>query len=410
MKRFVAIAVLFLLSAITVNARERFFQVQSIDTMKFSRDVAREKLTDPFYDKEIYTQVKNIAATGATHVAVATPYDDEFIPFLTRWVTAARTYHLNVWFRGNFSGWEGWFDYPKIDRRTHLEKTIAFITKNPRLFEDGDIFTACPECENGGPGDPRQTQDYSGFKSFLIEENNVVQKTFQKIGKKVTTNYYSMNGDVANAIMNKETTAALGGVVTVDHYVSKTTKLVTDLKKFANQSGGSVVLGEFGAPIPDLQGEMTETEQAVWIKNTLSSLVTVPQLISVNYWTNKGSSTELWNEDNSPKKAVKALTEYYTPYNLTGTVRDAAGTPLNGATVQGVERKTSTQNGHYILPVLEGEMVKFSKDGYLPAMTVVSAHDSLDVQRDIVLNKPYASQAKNKIMEFFTYLQALFSR
>src|SRR3972149_11347222 len=101
----------------TILARERFFQVQSIDTMKYSRDVAREKLKDFSYDKEIETQVKNIAETGASHVAIATPYDDEFLPFLRRWVKAAREKGLNVWFRGNFSGWENWFDYEKFTDR-----------------------------------------------------------------------------------------------------------------------------------------------------------------------------------------------------------------------------------------------------------------------------------------------------
>ena len=143
----------------TIFARERFFQVQSIDTMKYSRDTAREKLKDVKFDEVIDAQIKNIAATGATHVSLGTPYDEEFLPFLKRWVAAARKYGLKVWFRGNWSGWENWFDYPKFkDGKVHSEKTKKFILENSNLFEDGDVFTACPECENGGPGDPRITK------------------------------------------------------------------------------------------------------------------------------------------------------------------------------------------------------------------------------------------------------------
>src|SRR5581483_10587790 len=133
---------------------------------------------------------------------------------------AARHHNLHVWFRGNFSGWEGWFNYPSINRATHQEKIAGFITAHPDLFADGDIFTACPECENGGPGDPRQTGDVAGFRQFLIDEYRATQEAFASINKKVQSNYDSMNYDVAMLVMDKETTAALGGIVVIDHYIA----------------------------------------------------------------------------------------------------------------------------------------------------------------------------------------------
>src|SRR3989344_9177099 len=83
-----------------LTPQNRFFEVQSIDTMKYSRDTAGEMLTKPSFDDVIDQQVKNIAGTGATHVAIGTPYDNQFIPFLARWVKVARRYKLKVWFRG----------------------------------------------------------------------------------------------------------------------------------------------------------------------------------------------------------------------------------------------------------------------------------------------------------------------
>ena len=53
---------------------DRFFRVQSIDTMKYSRDRARNEVTD-VVRLDIDQQIGRIAATGATHIAVATPYD-----------------------------------------------------------------------------------------------------------------------------------------------------------------------------------------------------------------------------------------------------------------------------------------------------------------------------------------------
>src|SRR5437764_393443 len=85
------------------------WKYQCIDTMKVSRDEARLLAHDKNAQKEIAQQMEEIKKLGANCVAIGTPYDKEFIPILTIWVTEARKQHLHIWFRGNFSGWEGWF-------------------------------------------------------------------------------------------------------------------------------------------------------------------------------------------------------------------------------------------------------------------------------------------------------------
>lgn len=289
-----------------------YWDVRSVDTVKYSRDIAREKLNDPLFDQVIALQVKNIAQTGATHVAIGTPYDAEFIPFLEKWVTEARKNRLHVWFRGNLSGWEGWFGYKKLDRSAHTIGIESFILSNPGLFEDGDILTTCTECENGGPGDPRMNGDVSGHRAFLIDEYQRSTKAFEKIGKKVATNYFSMNGDVAKLVMDKETTKALDGIVVIDHYVKTIERLDDDITKLAEMSGGRVVLGEWGVPIPDIHGKMTESQQAKWIADAFELLKNNPHLVGINYWTNMGSSTELWNEDGSARKSVEIVQRFYS--------------------------------------------------------------------------------------------------
>lgn len=286
--------------------------VRSIDTVKYSRDISREKLNDPTFYAQIDKQVANISSTGATHVALGTPYDGEFIPILTLWVKSARAHNLKVWFRGNFSGWEGWFNYPKIDRQAHLAATKDFITKHKELFADGDIFSACPECENGGPGDPRTTRDVSGARNFLIDEYKICLNGFSNINIKASCNFDSMNYDVATLIMDKDTTKALGGVVVIDHYVKTPEKLKSDIEVLATKSGGKIVLGEFGVPIPDINGKLTESEQADWLEKALSLLSTDQNLIGLNYWVNVGGSTELWDANGNPKKAVVNITKYYS--------------------------------------------------------------------------------------------------
>ncbi len=353
-----------------------WWKFQSIDTMKYSRDVAREKLNDPSFDLIINRQIEAIASTGATHVAIATPYDEEFNPILTRWVNAARRHGLKVWFRGNWSGWEKWFEYPGITREEHLAKTDKFIRENEDLFEDGDVFSACPECENGGPGDPRMNGDVAGHRKFLIDEHVATQRAFKSINKKVSTSYNSMNGDVARLVMNRETTKALGGIVTIDHYVATPEKLVNDIGEIARSSGGKIVLGEFGAPIPDIHGKMTNEEQAQWIERALGMLIDTPELVGLNYWTNTGSSTELWNGDGVPRPAVSVITKYYNTDVVKVKIIDETGSKIKDASVAlGSREFSSNKDGDYLIPYLgNNSSLSVNSQGFYPM--VVDLNDS----------------------------------
>jgi hypothetical protein len=343
------IAVIVLLSwshtnvSFGANNDVRIWEIQSIDTMKFSRDIAREKLRDTSFEKEIETQVSNIAKTGVTHIAISTPYDDEFVSFLRSWVKAARKNNIKVWFRGNLSGWEGWFGYAKITREEHTAKIAEFIRKYPELFEDGDMLSSCPECENGGPGDPRMTGDVKEYRAFLINEYKATQQAFKEIGKKVNTSTFSMNGDVARLVMDEDTTRNLGGVVTIDHYVKTVDKLIADIDSLAQQSKGKILLGEFGAPIPDIHGNFSDEEQEAWIKQALDRISRDHNVIGINYWVNKGSSTEIWDDTNTPKKAVSVIQKYFTPTKRTLVVKNELGNFINEPSVV-TSRGTFTGN------------------------------------------------------------------
>lgn len=326
-------SLLFPGNTLAVSTRATWWEIQSIDTMKDSRDLAREKLNDQSYDVVIDNYVSAIAASGATHVAIGTPYDEEFVPYMRRWVASARKYRLSVWFRGNWSGWEGWFNYPKITRAQHLEKTRNFILKHPDLFVDGDLFSSCPECENGGPGDPRKTGDVKGFREFFKSLYQTTKSSFSDIKVDVQSNLFSVNGDVAKLVMDPATTSALGGIVVVDHYVTDPNQLVADLDDYARISQGKVVLGEFGAPIPDLHPQMNATAQAEWIKTVLSGISKSNNVVGLNYWTGFNSSTKIWNNDGLPRPAVSVLYDYYVPRQVVFTVTNEIGQPIKTAQV-----------------------------------------------------------------------------
>lgn len=288
-----------------------YLEIRSIDTMKYSRDLAREKLSDTSFDKVIDKQLADIASAGANYVAIDTPYDPEFLPFLQRWVNAARKHKLKIWFRGNFSGWERWFDYPSIDMNAHIKNTRDFILNNENLFMDGDIFTPCPECENGVDMGENIYKHLKEYRKFLIDEAKAAQDVFASLRKNVKAGYFSMNADIASAVMDKDTTKKLGGIVVIDHYVNSPSKLASDIRDLAENCGGKIVLGEFGAPIPEIHGHMTEQQQSKWVADALAEISTIKELIGINYWVNEGGSTALWNDDGSARKAVGIIRNFY---------------------------------------------------------------------------------------------------
>lgn len=344
-----------------------WWEFQAIDTMKLSRDLAREKLNDASFNSTISTQVRLIKETGATHIVIATPYDEEFLPFMRRWVRESRDQGLLIWFRGNFSGWEGWFSYPDITRETHTQKIKDFILRHPDLFEDGDVFTSCPECENGGPGDPRMNGDVDGYKAFLIADYKATQESFDAIGKKVQTNFYSMNGDVARLIMDKQTTAALGGFVTIDHYVKTSAQMKKDLADYVTRSNGSIVIGEFGAPVPDIHGNMSPDAQAQWIDEMMEVFVENPSVMGLNYWVGSGGSTQLWDYDGTNiRPAVEVLKKHFLPEVIQGTIQNEIDEPIKDAriTIQPKE-VLSAANGQFMIPVINAtSSAVISADGY----------------------------------------------
>jgi hypothetical protein len=301
--------------------------------MKYSRDHADIHMYDNYFMSTLIPQmVHEIADTGVTHITVNTPYDSEFYPMLTTWVTAIRKENLSIYFRMNWKRWEGWFGAQNnMTRDEHIQLTKSFILSHPDLFQNSDIFSPCSECENGGPGDPRTTGDTEGHAQFLINEYNTVKSTFSQIGKDVSVNNFPMNKDIADIVMNKSTTKQLGGMITVDDYTKDPVTLAYDMTRLSQQGDGDIFVGEIGIPLDYLHGYMTEKEQNAWIETALSLLSTNNRVKGVNYWVNRGGTTALWNHDGSPRKIQNTLKKYYNPYIAYGRITDQNGDPVPDA-------------------------------------------------------------------------------
>jgi hypothetical protein len=368
------------------NPAPHMFAVQAIDTMKDSRDRARAALYNPSFTTEIDAEMTLIKAAGATHVAIGTPYDKEFYPILAEWVASARAHGLSVWFRGNFSGWEGWFGYAKITPAQHQQMLTAFIQDRAPLFQDGDLFSPCPECENGGAGDPRQTGSIASFHDFLVAEDSAAQNAFAGIGKKVTITT-SMNADIAKALVSYEasTTGAARVPIAIDNYTAATTTFARDVQVLAG-ANGAIAIGEFGSPIPDINGWQSEDQQATFIEDLLQSLYYATGSVSaVNYWTLHDSSTALVNQDHSTRAAYDTVQTYYTAPSLYGMVTDEIGTPLSGIPiyVDGRAYATTTQ-GAYQVFLPNAATITFGGGEYR-AMTLTTDRPATTTERNVVL-------------------------
>lgn len=372
------------------------WNIQSIDTMKESRDRARAKLNDNSYDEEIERQVRNISKTGANFIAVDTPYDEEFFPFLERWVRIARRYDLHVWFRGNWSGWEGWFDYSKtLSREGHIQKTKNFITDHTDIFRNGDIFSPCPECENGGPGDPRATHDVFGYRAFILNEYERSLAAFSNIGKNVQVLFPS-NLDVAKLVFDSETTQKLGGVVAIDHYINDPSKMVSDISDIARRSGGRVVLGEFGIPL-DPRSSMTDRDQVDWIQEVLRSVSNLDEIEGVNYWINTGGPTELWRKNGEARESVSVIREYFMPRILYGKVTDDHFCPIANAHISiAGEDALSRSDGAYEIRNIDAPSthVSISADGFFENFGTVSFEYIRIVKKDVILKRKESGSAR----------------
>lgn len=364
-KKFIAL-IIFLITIVSLlnfSTKEKIisqeqpkylWSIRSIDTMKTSRDKARVRLYDLNFDKEINKELQAIKNMGANYVAIDTPYDDEFLPYLTRWIKLARKTELKVWFRGNWSNWEGWFDYPKnLTPERHQAKTAEFIETHPDFFKDGDIFDPCPECENAGFW--KQPDDNAKYNEFIQNQRIVLKNSFNKINKKVYTNIFSIIGGRAKEVLDKKTLDALDNVVTIDHYVKNPSSMTEYISYFSKNFQTKILFGEFGAPIPDINGPMDESQQALFIDKVLRELYkNKTNVFGINYNVLTLGTTKLLDDDGTERQAVDVVKNYFIPGVIKGTVSNTLGDKLKNVPIKtsdGLNSTTTDSQGRYAMSI-----------------------------------------------------------
>ncbi|MCR4263120.1 MAG: carboxypeptidase-like regulatory domain-containing protein [Candidatus Roizmanbacteria bacterium] len=341
-------------------APEPLWPYECVDTMKTSRDKARSWQDSDALNNHIESQMQAIVDMGGNCVALDTPYDEEFLPHLKKWVSAARSHDLHIWYRGNFSSWEGWFGYPSgMTADEHVRRTTQFIIENSDLFEDGDIFTPSPEAENGGPFNQVEPDEYEAFRAYLMREHTEAQKAFEMINKKVTTNWLSMNGGLARRMLDQETADGLSNVVSLDHYIKTPEEMGEYIDYFSENLKSRVVIGEWGAPIPQINGTMDESEQAQFIESLLWEMyIQRKHIDGINYWVLYDGSTSLTEQNGEYREAMYEIQNYFKPGSIEGIVKNELDDPLHNVRIKlqrGGEEVLTDEKGVFIIPVPAGE-------------------------------------------------------
>jgi hypothetical protein len=287
--------------------------------MKVTQDV----LQNPLTPQQIETWVSEAAKFHLTHIAISVPYDS--VPgtdadrYAQAWIDTIRRHGLCVWHRRKPLAWEG-MGVKKAQRPDMYLPFIAeYIRNHKDYFAECDIFTPIPEPQNGGIEGIntcyqnvcqfKKTTDWHAaapFNQWLREAISVSRAAFAQIGlNTVKIGYYGFDGYIAagianpdwNGIIEDETIAAMGNIITIDHYQYATcTRMADDLTQIETRYPGvKIVIGEWGT-IPNIGNCPNFRDDPVAEVSETMTAFERPSVIGVNYWHGGwGGREALWD-------------------------------------------------------------------------------------------------------------------
>lgn len=312
--------------------------LQSVDLMKYTKDVVCG--TQPS-DTFIANSISRAVELGATHVGIATPYENPTCgssrDLAVRWITAARAAGLKIWHRHAHLAFEGIYSTSKTkspDGTRFHTATANWITANADLIAPGDIFTPEAEPQNGGIagvtycGNPSVCQFSSAadFNEWLRTAQLVSKLALQANGFDVATTLGDSNGvfvglygfdgfvtwgndnpdHVGTSKLEASTVAAMDNIIAIDHYPSAQS-MATDLDEaHAMWPNAQYVIGEYGTI-----GATTETARQTAAEDAFSAFAARSWIKGVNYWHLHWSNEGLLNTDFTKRANFTVVEGYY---------------------------------------------------------------------------------------------------
>lgn len=320
------------------------FAYKSIDLMHWSKDYLRGS---PFSEAAINALVEGLARDfSVTHLAVATPMNSEAeaiaegvtpfsinpVVYAKRFTDAIHTQGLNVIFRGTDCYMEGIYDFPKwvgedryplgdpsdvidgTDRDNWLGRVWNYITENPSLFADGDLWGIYPEATGHGifsdatsfvPHDGAGAQ--TNYANFFINLITVSKAAFKEIGKNVRCGFSGQNWSEINSgwLYGSVHEAQGSGRVNFSHYGTgdndySDTEMATNL---ADTYGDySLPLfhmewGDYWSTDPGYGYSRNEADHIAYLESMYAvwqDLIDEDKLLGFNYWRATGGAEAVY--------------------------------------------------------------------------------------------------------------------
>lgn len=267
-----------------------------IDHMKETQD----KLHIPSRVNDYLRISKELGAEG---VALSVPYDRpggaENGAQMMGWVTPARALGLKVWHRQSFCSDQGWHGVAKDTTKDRLQDIKNYIITHAAQYKAGDIFCPKPEPQNMGingvnVGGGGRFSGKESFNKWLRDAITVARDAFVQIGiPDMRIGYYGFDGFITcgyenpdhhgRSVLEPETVAAMGNIITVDHYPAATkSKSMADFIGVFKQTwpGVDMYIGEYGM----MHTETYTEDPVVQLTKTFNDLKADPIVKGLNYW------------------------------------------------------------------------------------------------------------------------------
>lgn len=280
------------------------WELQSVDVMKYSKDVLCSPPTTTFVD----AQLDKAVDIGANFVAVSGYYDEPScnstgaITTLTRWVEGARAHDLHVWFRFKNKAFEGDYSTTKStspDGMRHQKLMVDWIAAHANLIEEGDIFTPNAEPQNGGingvtfcAASVCQFTGKADFNLWLRQTHTMADLAIKAQGfTNVKIGYYGFDGFIVAGLGNPDwqgqsqleaSTIAMMGNVAIDHYpetIGHTLEQDLPYIKTAIGSTTPIIISEYG-----YISSGTESARAAGVTAFMEDAAAEPNVDGFNYW------------------------------------------------------------------------------------------------------------------------------
>jgi hypothetical protein len=320
--------------------------VQSVDAMKYTKDVMCGQPTSTFIDSWLDRAVE----IGATHVAIATPYQDvtcsgqtiSAITFTMAWIDQIRDHNLKVWHRHPNLKFEGIYSQTKDrspDGFRHIKNITDFIALDatyPDLIQPGDLFTPEAEPQNGGiNGVTTCSQSICMFSStadfneWLRLAQLASELALKAQGIPVATTVGDPNGvlvgldgfdgfitfgnnnpsHLGTSKIEAATVAAKHNIIGIDHYPSGGDTMAIDLEELRDVwPSADVFISEYGT----IYSGLTDAQREQLIIDTFDAFVARSWVKGVGYWQfGPGGNEALINSDFTKRAHFDEVQGYY---------------------------------------------------------------------------------------------------